>query len=246
MSKRIVCIIQARMGSTRLPGKVLLDIGGQPMLARVIRRAARSRRIDALMVATTVKPADDPVAEAARALGVPVSRGSEDDVLDRYHLAAKQAGADVIVRITSDCPLIDPTLIDQVIEVFTGASPMADYAANCLERSYPHGLDVEVASVSALDQAWREARNYQRVHVMPFLYENPQRFRLLAIRHEVDLSHLRWTVDTPEDLALVRALYDRLGNDDRFSWQEATALVAAEPALAGINAHIRQKSLAEG
>lgn len=241
----VVAIIQARMGSTRLPGKALIDIGGMSMLARVVRRVQRARTIAGVVVATTVGAADDAiVAECAR-LGVPTTRGSEDDVLDRYYQAAVAHQAQVIVRITSDCPLIDPDVIDLVVQAFQQAAP--DYASNTLERRYPRGLDLEVFSFAALEQAWREAAEpYQRAHVTPFLYQHPERFRMLAVSGADDHSAHRWTVDTPEDLAFVRAVYARLGDADAFSWRAVLDLIEREPALAAINAHIEQKELRQG
>lgn len=247
MGERVVCIVQARMGSTRLPGKVMADLGGQPMLARVLRRVGRATTLDAVWLATTEQVIDDPVAELASIMGVPVFRGDEADVLDRYYHTAKQARADVVVRVTADCPLIDPGLIDELVWAFQAAEPPVDFAANCLAQSYPLGLAVEVVRFPVLAMAWQEAdKDYLREHVMPFVYLLADRFRLLSLSHDHNLSKLRWTVDTAEDLALVRAVYERLGNDDRFSWLDALRVVTAEPALTEINAHIRQKTLPEG
>jgi spore coat polysaccharide biosynthesis protein SpsF (cytidylyltransferase family) len=242
---RVVAIIQARMGSSRLPGKVLMDIAGMPMLQHVVRRVQQSRSLDAVVVATTTGTADDAVAEAVTAWGCPVLRGQEDDVLDRYRQAAAASDADCIVRVTADCPLIDAQVIDQVLAAFW-ADPPVDYASNTLERTFPQGLDVEVTSRQALEAAWQEAdAPYQRAHVMPFLYDHPTRFRLRSVTGPESLAHLRWTVDTAADLDLVRAIYDRLGRVD-FGWQEALAVVQADPGLTALNAHVRQKALHEG
>lgn len=242
---KTVAIVQARMGSTRLPGKVMQDIGGETMLARVVRRARRAVRLDELLVATSTNSGDDVlVAECAR-LGVACARGSEDDVLDRYYCAATSHDASRIVRITADCPLIDPDLVDEVIARFEQSD--ADYASNTLERTFPRGLDTEVVSAVALARAWREAREpYQRAHVTAFLYEHPEIFRLAGLRADADYSALRWTVDTPDDLALVRAIYMRLGNDDHASWRAVLDLVEAKPELTEMNRSIRQKELREG
>jgi spore coat polysaccharide biosynthesis protein SpsF len=241
-----VAIIQARMGSVRLPGKVLMDLGGAPMLVRVIERVGRAH-LDQVIVATSSSPADDAVAAVAAATGVPVFRGAETDVLDRFYQTAKAHRADVIVRVTADCPLIDPGVIDRVVTAFQQAEPSVDFASNCLVRSYPQGLDVEVTTLDALSQAWAEAwADYERAHVMPFIYRHPDRFRLLNVQDTVDRSTMRWTVDTPDDLAFVRAVYARLGNHDAFSWTDVLQVLQAEPDVATLNRHVRQKTLEEG
>jgi len=241
---KILAIVQARMGSSRLPGKALKDIQGRSMLARVVRRAQRSSLIDRLIVATTDKEADDAIASECKVLGVSVFRGSEDDVLDRYYQAAKAFSAEAVVRITSDCPLIDPDVIDRVVQVFLDNSP--DYASNTIENTYPRGLDVEVFTFSALEKAWRNAsRDFERVHVTPYIYLHPELFRKLSVTSEKNLSFYRWTVDTAEDLALVRAIYEKMGGDDHFSWRDVLELFEREPCLAELNRHIRQKSLEE-
>lgn len=240
-----VAVVQARVGSTRLPGKVLRDLGGATVLARVVRRVRRARRLDAVVVATTERSADDPLVAECEGLGVDVFRGSEDDVLARFCGAARAAGAEVVVRITADCPLIDPGVIDQVVAAFVAAAP--DYASNTLVRTFPRGLDVEVMTRASLERAAREATEaYQRVHVTPYLYQHPELFRLLPVTGEVDASHLRWTVDTAEDLALVRALYARLDNDDAFDWRRALRVVEDAPELADLNRGVQQKRLEEG
>lgn len=239
---RVVAIVQARTGSTRLPGKVLHDLGGRSMLARVIRRTRRAQCLDDVVIATTSSKQDDPVVAEARRLGVPWYRGSEHDVLDRYFLAAEAVRADLVVRVTSDCPMIEPALIDRVVEAFLAERP--NYASNFQERTYPRGLDNEVVSFNDLARAWCEAeRPYQRVHVTPYFYENPDLFRLLAVKHSSDLSQHRWTVDTSDDLQFVRAVFERFGNNDGFTWQEVLQLLKTEPELSAINRHVRQKEL---
>jgi spore coat polysaccharide biosynthesis protein SpsF len=233
------------MGSTRLPGKVLQDIGGEPMLARVVHRTQRARLLSQVIVATTTASRDESIVAECERLGIPVFRGSEQDVLDRYYRAAQAHQADVIARVTSDCPLVDPAVADRIIQAFLDTQP--DYASNALKRTYPRGLEVEVASIAALERAWREAReSYQRVHVMPYLYQNPDLFRLLSVTIETDYSHYRWTVDTPEDLAFVQAVYERLGNDAAISWTDVLALLEREPDLAKLNRHIQQKAIHAG
>jgi spore coat polysaccharide biosynthesis protein SpsF len=240
-----VAIVQARMGSRRLPGKVLADIAGQPMLARVVARVRRACTLDEVVVATSRLVEDDPIAELCRQMEVPCSRGSAEDVLDRYHQAAVEHQAEVIVRITGDCPLIDPDLIDETVRGFQSASPPVDFACNRLswDRTYPIGTDTEVCSRKALDEAWREAdRAHQREHVMPYLYEHPDRFRIIQVRSsDPSLGGLRWTVDEADDLAFVREVYTRFDGRDDFSWREVLDLVREEPALARINAAVAHK-----
>ncbi|MFH1265020.1 MAG: glycosyltransferase family protein [Planctomycetota bacterium] len=241
----VVAIIQARMGSTRLPGKVLLDLAGRTMLARVVRRVGRAALIDEVMVATADAPDDDAIVEECRRLRVPCFRGSEHDVLDRFHRAAIAHRADVVVRITADCPLIDPEVTDRVIRAFVDERP--DYASNILRRTYPRGLDTEVMTAAALVRASSEAGEaYQRTHVTPYLYQHPKSFRLLSVAGVEDLSAHRWTVDSPRDLQFARAVYQRMAGDDAFSWHDVCRLVAEEPTLADLNRDVRQKALVEG
>ena len=242
---RIIAIIQARMASTRLPNKVLADLGGQSVLARVVRRASRAQFIDRIVVATTNRPEDDAIVRACAPLGVACYRGKDEDVLDRYHRAAELHGADVVVRVTSDNPLLDPEVADRVIGIFLARCP--DYASNSVVHTYPLGLDVEVMMASSLAQAWREAReDYQRAHVTPYFYQNPEWFRIVPVRYHEDLSAWRWTVDYPEDLDFVREVYRRFGNNDRFSWNAVRRLLEAEPWLTQSNRHLCQKQLVQG
>jgi len=239
---KTVAIIQARMGSTRLPGKVIMDLGGDTVLARVVRRLCRAKFVDEIVIATTSSDADDAIVRECERLGVPWFRGSEDDVLDRYYQAAQTYAAGAVVRITSDCPLIDPELVDGTIRVFQ--EQHCDYASNLFPRTYPRGLDTEVFTVAALERDWREARApYQREHVTPFLYEHPELFRLVSLRGQIDYSQYRWTLDTAEDLQLLRAIYARFSNQDNFGWREAVALMEREPELAELNSRVLQKSL---
>jgi len=202
-------IVQARMTSTRLPGKVLLPLAGEPMLTRLVERLRRVQRADGIVVATTSNATDDPIAALCAQLGVPCHRGSEHDVLSRYADAARLNGADVVVRITSDCPLIDPALIDQGIATYEAGD--SDYVSNMLPPTWPYGMAVEVFSATALAQAHAEATQAaEREHVTPFLYWHPERYRLRNVASPVDLSHHRWTVDTPEDYELVRRLFETL------------------------------------
>ena len=242
---KIVAIVQARMGSSRLPRKVLKDLGGATVLDRVLNRLGRSWLIQESVVATTIEPADDAIVEHCERTGRKVFRGSEQDVLDRYYQAAKYVNADVVVRITSDCPVIDPEVTDGTIRAFLDRH--SDYASNVLVRTYPRGLDTEVMTVQALERAWRESTKlYQREHVTPYIYENPGEFRLHGIENDTDCSRHRWTVDTPEDLELLRAIYERFGGRDDFGWREVLKLVESDPSLAEINRNIVQKAVHEG
>ena len=246
--RRVVAIVQARMGSRRLPGKVLADIAGEPMLVRVVERARRAQTVDEVVVATTTARADDALATLCEARGYACVRGHATDVLDRCYRAARQFRAEVVVRLTADCPLIDPGLIDHTVQVFLEAEPPLDFAANRLpwERTYPIGLDTEVCTFAALESAWERAdQPHEREHVMPYLYEVPGRFRILHVKNEKDCGALRWTVDTGEDLEFVRQVYARFGGRDDFSWQEVLDLVTREPELAQVNAHVRHKAFTE-
>lgn len=239
---KIVAIIQARMGSTRLPGKVLKDLEGETVLARVVNRLRRTQLITELLVATTDRPADDAIVDECGMCSVPVFRGDQDDVLDRYFQAAQLAKANVVVRITADCPLIDPEITDKTIAAFLEMRP--DYASNALELTYPRGLDTEVMTFAALGRAWREARKpYEREHVTPYIYEHPTEFKLLSVTDDADHSGQRWTVDTAEDLELVRTIYARLPGT--FVWRDVIALLEREPALMDLNRSIVQKALHE-
>ncbi len=242
---RVVAIVQARMGSTRLPGKVLKDLGGATMLERIVGRVRRSTSADGILVATTLEPSDEAIVVECRRLGVAVFRGSKHDALDRYYKAGQQARADAVLRVTADCPFIDPALLDDLLRSFFDHRP--DYASTSLVRTYPRGLDAEVMTFAALSRAWREATlPYQRAHVTPYLYENPSKFTLFSLTGEEDYSEFRWTVDTVEDLELARAVYAHFRNKEDFGWRDVLNLMAAQPQLAQINQHVRQKSLAEG
>jgi spore coat polysaccharide biosynthesis protein SpsF len=242
---RVVAIIQARMGSTRLPGKVLKDLGGATVLARVVNRTQRATLLDEVVVATSVLPADDAIVKECDRLAVTWFRGDEADVLDRYHRAAVKFAVDVVVRVTADCPLVDPELIDETIRAFLDQK--ADYATNSLVLTYPRGLDVEVLTASALAYAWRDAREaHQRIHVTPYLYENPHLFKVLSFSAEEDQSRYRWTLDTAEDMEMLRAVYAHFGDRDDISWREVLRLMEREPGLAEMNSHVRQKALHEG
>jgi spore coat polysaccharide biosynthesis protein SpsF len=245
MDFKVVAIVQARMASTRLPGKVLAAIEGEPMLVRVVERAQRATTIDELVIATSIEREDEQIAILCLERGYACYRGSSLDVLDRVYQAAREYQAQIVVRLTGDCPLIDPDLIDQTVTAFLEADPPVDFAANRLpnDKTFPVGTDTEVCTLSALERAWREADElHQREHVMPFLYEHPERFRTLMVRAEQDYSPYRWTVDTAEDLKLARKVYAMFGGRDDFSWLDVIDLYEREPSLAGINAAVQHKT----
>lgn len=239
---RVVAIIQARMGSTRLPGKVLLDLAGEPMLVRDMNRLFRAKTLNDVVVATTVEPADDAIVDLCQERDWPYFRGSEEDVLDRYYRAAQEYQADAVVRVTSDCPLIEPQVVDRVVREFLDRQPEVDYVANTLTpRTFPRGLDIEVMRFDALEQAWHEDNNPAwREHVTPYIRRHPDRFQSYGVLNDEDLSHMRWTVDTPEDLAFVRRIYEHFGHD-RFSWQGVLALLETHPEWLDINRDVQQK-----
>lgn len=237
---RTVAIIQARMGSSRLPGKVLADIGGATMLAQVVRRLREATRVDEIVVATSVVLDDDAVADEAARLGAGVHRASENDVLGRYLGAAREFRAEAILRITADCPLLDPGVVDLVIEALTDE---VDYASNTHDRSFPRGLDSEALHRDTLERIARLGTSRAaREHVTAFVMEQPALFRIVQVAAEVDDSDLRWTVDTTDDLAMVRGLYEALGLDRAVRpYREVVAAVRERPELAAGNAHVRQK-----
>lgn len=236
---RTIALIQARLSSSRLPGKVLMDIEGVSMLAHVVERVSAARLLDGVAVATSTDSSDDRLAAYCRANGIRHHRGPLDDVLARFVQAGKREEADVIVRVTADCPLIDPALIDAVVTMRD--AHRADYASNVLSRRYPRGLDVEVFTAEALARADREGKApHHREHVTPYLYEEPGRFQVVGLDCERDLSAHRWTVDTAADLDLVRAIQQRL-DDPLAGWRDILAVVEREPNLARRNAHIKQK-----
>jgi spore coat polysaccharide biosynthesis protein SpsF len=226
-----LAILQARMTSSRLPGKVLAPVLGEPMIGRQLERLRRARRIDALVVATSTDPSDDPLAAYCGGLGVEVFRGSLSDVLERFRGAlATHPEAKAVVRLTADCPLADPAVIDEVIAHHHAED--ADYTSNTLgERTFPHGLDTEVIRAGALvDAAERAADPYEREHVTPYIYRRPDAYRLAGVSRDPPLPHLRWTVDYPEDLAFVREIYARLYPSDPAFGSDAVAALAVNSA----------------
>ncbi len=225
------------MGSTRLPGKMMMDIAGKPIVERVIERARMSRLANDVWLATTTSHADDVLADWAVEKGIPHYRGSEVDVLDRYYHAAIQSKADVIVRVTGDCPVLDPQVTDRVIQAFLDGE--YDYVSNTQPPTFPDGLDTEVVSFAALEKAWKEAKlNSEREHVMPYIWKHPDKFKLFNIANTEDFSNHRWTLDTPEDFEFLRLLIESCeARGGFYGLNEVLSICLAHPEWQGINAH---------
>lgn len=243
--RRVVALVQARMGSTRLPGKVMKNVMGKPVLWHVIDRLRKTKLLDEIVVVTTTKRRDRTITALAKEIGVRSFTGSEQDVLDRYYQAAKLYGAEVVVRITADCPLIDPELTDEVIKYFltnnydyvSSARALTIRAGLYSKPAYPDGLDVEVFSFSALKKAWEEAKLLSdREHVTTYIWRNDDLFRTYTVECEEDLSNMRWTLDTKEDLRFIREIYKRLYKKNSFfGMKEILSLLKANPELFKIN-----------
>ncbi len=230
----IAAIVQARMGSTRLPGRTLADVAGKPMLARLVERARRIPGVERVIIATTEKPADEAILKFAADLGLPAYAGSEEDVLDRFYQTARRFGVSVVVRVTPDCPLLDPEVSGLVVARFVEARGTVDYASNTQPPTFPDGLDTEVFSVAALTRSWREATEFsEREHVTAYIWKHPELFRLVNVARDPDLSGRRWTVDEPADLEFVRAVYHRLG--ETFDMRDALELLRRHPDIEAIN-----------
>ncbi|MCK5629672.1 MAG: glycosyltransferase family protein [Nanoarchaeota archaeon] len=245
---KVVAIIQARMGSTRLPGKIMKEILGKPVILWDLDRISLSKLIDEIVVAIPYGKENDVIVDTIKEYNdkIVITRGSENDVLDRYYQAAVQANADVVVRITSDCPLIDPVVIDNVIEQFLDND--CDYCSNSLTRTYPRGLDTEVFSFKSLEEAWKEAKkDHEREHVTPYIIENPDKFKLLNVANGIDLSHLRWTLDTKDDFEFISAIYKWIyPKKQLFLMDDIFELLGKKPELIDINRHIEQKQVHGG
>ncbi len=232
----VLAILQARVTSTRLPNKVLAPILGQPMLARQIERLRRATTLDKLVVATSDDASDDPLAALCASIGVPCHRGSLNDVLARFQGACAAFGpADHIVRLTGDCPLADPAVIDAVVRHHLASG--ADYTANAIQPTWPDGLDVEVMRAPVLQRAFDEARlPSEREHVTPYIHKHPEWFRVEHVKGDRDLSTLRWTVDEPADMAFVTAVYVALyPKNPAFDTAAILALIEQRPELAELN-----------
>lgn len=236
MTKKGTAIIQARMASTRLPGKVMMEVLGKPLLVYLVERLMQVEFIDRMIVATTKNPEDDVIADHARKLGLLLFRGAEHNVLDRFYGAAAKFGVDHILRITADCPLIDPGLVDSLMGFYFSGG--FDYACNCDPPTLPDGLDAEVFSFTALEVAHKNALLPSELeHVTPYIRNNPECFKIGRWRYSRDLSHLRWTVDEPEDFLFVKEVLESLYPLNRdFRTRDIVRLLAKKPELCKINA----------
>lgn len=242
---KTAAVIQARMGSERLPGKVLHDIVGKPMIDHVVERVQRCLSIDGVIVATSTNAADDHLADHCRNLGVKVVRGSENDVLSRYALAAEQFRCEFVVRITADCPLVDPEIVDQVVYEVT-ENPGVQYACNFFpHRLYPRGLDAEVFTAETLRQINQQASDPRyREHVTLMIYENASKFNIASVSNRFDHAHLRWTVDTEADLMLVRTIYEHFAEQgvDSFGYPDVIKALTQNWHWCQINREVLQKA----
>lgn len=230
----IVAHVQARMGSTRLPGKVLIDIVGKPMLWHIVNRLKWSKLIDKIVIVTSTNEKDETILEFGEKEGIETYAGSENDLVDRHYQAAKKFKANVMVRITADCPLVDPKIVDKIINYFLGGK--FDYVSNVEKPTYPDGLDVQVFSYSALETMWKKAKKFEREYFPIYIKLHPEMFKIGSVEQERDISHMRWTVDYEEDLKFVREIYKRLYKEDEiFYMEDVLRLLKHHPELIDIN-----------
>ncbi|MBN1057660.1 acylneuraminate cytidylyltransferase [Clostridium botulinum] len=244
---KVVCIIQARMGSSRLPGKVLKSICDKTILEHDINRVKLSSNIHEIVVATTTNCEDDRIVEEAKRLGVNYFRGSEKDVLSRYYFAAKKSNADIVIRITSDCPCLDYKILSNMINMYLDKSSNVDYMNNTIERTYPRGYDIEIFSFAALEKAFINAKeDYEREHVTPYLYDLNNKFRILSYKNSKDYSKYRVTLDTEEDFKVIKAIYQELyTSNEYFLLEDVIKYLERNPQIVKINESIEQKKLGE-
>lgn len=245
MSKKVIAIIQARMGSTRLPGKVLMNIKGKTILHHVVDRVKEAKKIDEVIVATTTLDKDNAIVEELKKINCNYYRGSEENVLDRYYNAAKTYEGDIIIRITSDCPLIDPNLIDEMIDYYLSHDyeMVTNAGVDMKYRTYPRGLDTEIFSFDALETAWKMAnKEYQKEHVTLYIYESES--NIYYFKNKIDLSKYRLTVDTKEDFRLIKEIYENLYIDGKYFYlDDIIKLMLENPQLYEINKNIEQKKV---
>ncbi len=249
MKSKCAIFIQARMGSSRLPGKVLMKIGDKTLLEHIVLRSMKSKLATEVVVLTTVEKQDDMIAEFCKEKGMTFTRGSENDVLDRFYQASKGMNLDTIVRLTADCPFMDPVLIDETIENLSKYK--VDYSATRLpppwERTWPIGLDIEVVRFKTLQKVWNEAvETYQRVHVMPYIYDNPEKFKIYISECSEAIGEMRWTVDTAEDLFQLNAIYETLENKNEYSWRNILKVVRENYLLNWTTSDKSQKNYKQG
>ncbi|MGK9476879.1 cytidylyltransferase domain-containing protein [Melioribacter sp. OK-6-Me] len=248
-SNFVCAIVQARIGSTRLPGKIFKELEGKPILWHVINRLSHSKKIKNIIVATTDLPEDDATEEFCENNKIDCFRGSSEDVLSRYYQAAIDYEVDTIVRVTSDCPVIDPAVIDKMISKYflLNKNGMVDYLSNTIKRTFPRGLDAEIFSFTALAEAFRCANEkYEREHVTPYIYQHPDIFKIVNYENNQDYSFHRWTVDTAEDYELIKQIYKNLYKPNKlFYFEDILKLFEEKPELIKINQKVKQKSLGE-
>lgn len=242
-SQKVVTVIQARTGSTRLPNKILRPLAGKPLLARMVERVMAAKLTGTVVVATTIDPADDPIVDLCRLEGFDCYRGDADDLLDRHYRAGLAYDAGAIVKIPSDCPLIDPAVIDRVIDYFQANPGAFDYVSNLHPATYPDGNDVEIMDAAALEKAWHEAsRPLEREHTTPFLWEDPDRFRIGNVEWETGLDYSmthRWTIDYEEDYQFITAVYEALyPANPQFGLDDILKFLDENPRVKAINSHL--------
>lgn len=242
---QIEIYVQARMRSKRLPGKVLREVLGKPLLDFQIERLRQAKEANEVVILTSTHPADDAIVEFCKQKEVLCYRGPEDDVLARYQQVAIERQPDAIVRITSDCPLIDPEITDMVIKTYRNAYPTFDYVSNTLKHTFPRGLDTEIFSLQALDNAFKNGQlSEEREHVTPYLYRHPELFNLANVASDINLSKYRWTVDTIEDFTLIKLILEHLyPNQPDFRLYDVINLLKQHPDWMSINSQVKQKLL---
>ncbi|MBM3702108.1 MAG: acylneuraminate cytidylyltransferase [Actinobacteria bacterium] len=236
----IIAIIQARIASARLPGKVMFDLEGETVLEQVIKRVKSSKMIDDIIIATTIKKADLKIVKICNNIGIKYFCGSEEDVLDRYYQAAKLFNPKQVARITSDCPLIDPKVIDKVIRLHL--KEKADYTSNTLKEIFPDGEDVEIFTFETLNKAWRNAKLLsEREHVTPYIKKHPKIFKIRNLENDKNLSNKRWTLDNPEDYEFIKVIYKNLYvKNHLFGVEEILDFLNRNPDVERINEHIKR------
>ncbi|MGK0469240.1 cytidylyltransferase domain-containing protein [Clostridium sp.] len=246
---KTVCIVQARVGSKRLPGKVLKEICGKTVLEHDIDRLKATQNINEIVIATTNLEQDNDIVEVVKKSGIAYFRGSEQDVLSRYYYAAKENDADVIIRVTSDCPVIDPLIIDKMIIQFLDMNKESniDYLSNTIDKTFPRGLDVEVFKFEVLERCFFESKeDYEREHVTPYIYLNLDKFNVVQYKNDVDYSKYRWTLDTEEDFEVIKQIYNNLYQENSmFYFEDILRFILKNPEIAKINENIEQKKLGQ-
>lgn len=234
---RVAVSLQVRMGSSRLPGKATTKINGRPVIEWIVRRLRKCNTVSSIVIATSTLPSNDILEKVSERLGIPCFRGSETDLIGRHLGCAKSANADAIVRITADCPFVDYSLVDKMVSEFIRADSGVDVVTNVFPPTFPDGLDVEVISTKTLERMDREVvDSVHREWLTMYIYNNPDKFRIVNVKNDIDTSYLRWTLDYPEDLELMRVIYAAFaGNEDRFTYSEVMEFILQNPETARIN-----------